>query len=162
QPSMKLPLICALPGLALAMAGSAQDKTTYADQILPLVENHCGKCHNPDKRKGDLDLTTYAGVLKGGGSGAVVVAGHPDSSKLWKAITQVEEPTMPPNKPPLPDQELALFKKWIAGGLLENSGSKAVAASKPGVDLSVQISSVGKPEGPPPMPGELPLEVVVH
>jgi WD40 repeat protein len=147
---------------ASVLPAGAQEKITYADHVLPIIENNCAKCHNPDKHKGDLDLTTYQGVLKGGGSGAVVVSGNPDSSKLWKAITQVEDPTMPPNKPPLPEKELAVFKKWIAGGLLESSGSKAIAAAKPTVDLSVKVSSVGKPDGPPPMPRELPIEPVVH
>jgi len=159
---MKLFYLFTLLVLSPMALPAAQNKTTYADHVLPLIENHCGKCHNPDKKKGDLDLTTYPGVLKGGGSGPVVIAGNPDSSKLWKAITQVEDPTMPPNKPPLPDKELAVFKQWIAGGLLETAGSKAIAASKPTVDLSLKIASVGKPAGPPPMPGDLSLEIVVH
>ena len=105
----------------------AQEKVTYSDHVLPLVEQHCAKCHNPDKKKGDLDLTSYSGALKGGGSGVVVVSGNPDSSKLMKALTHAEEPNMPPNKPPLPEKELVVFKRWIAGGLLETSGSKAIA-----------------------------------
>src|SRR5438105_8197025 len=140
----------------------AQEKVTYQDHILPLIENNCGKCHNPDKQKGDLDLTTYSGVMKGGGSGQVVVSGNPDHSNLWKAIMQLEEPTMPPNKPKLPDKELEVFRKWIAGGLLETSGSKAIAANKPTVDFTLKAGSVGKPDGPPAMPQELPLEPVVH
>src|SRR6266852_9717882 len=100
----------ALGCLALTLAiASAQEKITYQDHVLPLIENNCGKCHNPDKKKGDLDLTSYSGALKGGGSGPVVVAGNPDSSKLWKAITHAEDPTMPPNKPKLPDKELEIF-----------------------------------------------------
>src|SRR5262245_32236255 len=102
--------------LTAAVAGSAQEKVTYTDHILPLVDAHCTKCHNPDKRKGDLDLTTYAALLKGGGSGPIVVSGNVDASKLWKALTHAEEPTMPPNKPPIPEKEQAVFKKWIAGG----------------------------------------------
>src|SRR5712692_7932073 len=97
----------ALCCLALAVApASTEEKITYQDHVLPLIENICGKCHNPDKKKGDLDLTSYSGALKGGGSGPVVVAGYPDSSKLWKAITHADDPTMPPNKPQLPDKEL--------------------------------------------------------
>jgi WD40 repeat protein len=151
--------------LVLALASgsaSAQEKITYQDHILPLVESHCGKCHNPDKKKGDLDLSSYNGVLKGGGSGQAVMPGNPDSSKLYKSITHAEEPTMPPNKPRLPDKELDLFKKWIVGGLLENSGSKAIAGSKPAVDLALKGDAIGKPEGPPPMPPDLPLDPVVH
>ncbi len=143
-------------------AAQAEEKITYQDHVLPLIESNCGKCHNPDKKKGDLDLTSYSGALKGGGSGPVVVAGNPDSSKLWKAITHAEDPTMPPNKPKLPDKELEVFRKWIAGGLLETTGSKAIAANKPTVDLTLSAASVGKPDGPPPMPEGLSLEPVVH
>jgi hypothetical protein len=154
--------VAAAVALASSSAAFAQQKTTYVDHVLPLVEQHCSRCHNPDKKKGDLDLTTHAGALKGGGSGVVVVSGNPDSSKLVKAITHAEEPFMPPNKPPLTEKELAVFKSWIAGGLLETSGSKAVAAAKPAADLSLKVSALAKPTGPPPMPRELPMDPVVH
>ena len=140
----------------------AQEKVTFTDHILPLVEAQCAKCHNPDKKKGDLDLTSYSGAMKGGGAGVIVVSGNPDSSKLIKVLAHSEEPAMPPNKPPMAEKELAVFKKWIAGGLLETSGSKAIAAAKPAMDLTLKVSSLGKPDGPPPMPGELPVEPVVH
>src|ERR1043166_9070069 len=132
----------------------ADDKITYTDHILPLVEANCSKCHNADKKKADLDLTSYQGALKGSGSGVVLVSGNPDGSKLWKAVTHAEEPNMPPNRPKLADKELELIKKWIAGGLLENASGKAIAAAKPGVDLSLQTTAIGKPEGPPPMPAK--------
>src|SRR5256885_1406211 len=151
-------VLISLLGYASAVA---QEKVTYQDHILPLVETHCSKCHNPDKLKGDLDLTSFNGAIKGGGSGQVVIAGNPDASKLWKAITHAEEPTMPPNKK-LSDKDLEVFKKWIAGGLLENSGSKAMVSTKPSVDLSLNSAAVGKPEGPLPMPTELALDPVVH
>ena len=147
--------------LAVFASPALAQKVTFQDHILPLVENHCGKCHNPDKKKGDLDLSTYSGAMKGGGSGPVLVSGNVDSSKLWRCITHAEEPTMPPNKPRLPDKDLDVFKKWITGGLLETSGSKAVAA-KPSVDLTLQATSIGKPDGPPPMPTLLPIEAVTH
>jgi len=148
--------------LSFASVAGAEEKITYQDHVLPLIENNCAKCHNPDKKKGDLDLTTYSGVLKGGGSGQVVLAGNVESSKLYKAITHAEDPTMPPNKPRLPDKEIDVFKKWIAGGLLETSGSKAIASAKPTVDLTVKLSATGKPDGPPPMPANLPTLPVTH
>ena len=36
----------------------------------------CASCHNEDKSESDLVLTTYAGVMRGGESGRVVVAGN--------------------------------------------------------------------------------------
>src|SRR2546428_171121 len=38
-------------GLGMVFAASAQEKVTYQDHVLPLIENNCGKCHNPDKKK---------------------------------------------------------------------------------------------------------------
>jgi WD40 repeat protein len=141
----------------------AQDKVTYQDHILPLIEANCSKCHNSDKKKADLDLTSYQGALKGSGSGTVLLSGNVDGSKLWKAVNHSEEPFMPPNRPKLGDKELDLIKKWITGGLLENAGAKAIAAAKPSVDLTLQADAIGKPDGPPPMPERpLPVTPVVH
>src|SRR5881396_3744957 len=134
----------------------AQEKVTYQDHILPFVEANCSKCHNADKKKADLELTSYQGALKGSGSGAILVAGNPEASKLWKAITHAEEPFMPPNRPKLADQELELFRKWIIGGLLETASGNPVAASALAMDLTLKADLSGKPEGPPPMPAELP------
>src|SRR5579859_530649 len=133
------------------LSAQAQDKINYADNVQPLVEANCAKCHNPDKKKADLDLTSFQGALKGSGSGAIVVSGNPDGSKLWKALTHAEEPFMPPNRPKLSDKELDVFKHWIADGLLENAGAKAIAAAKPGVDLTLKPEDLARPEGPPPM-----------
>jgi hypothetical protein len=140
----------------------AQDKVTYQEHILPLIEANCAKCHNSDKKKADLDLTSYQSALKGSGSGAVVLPGNPDGSKLWKSLTHAEEPFMPPNRPKLADKELEVFKKWITGGLLENATGKPIAAAPSGLDLTLKPEAVGQPDGPLPMPLELPIEPVIH
>src|SRR5260221_5066299 len=69
---------------------------------------------------------------------------------------------MPPNRPKLGDKGLDVFKKWIADGLLENAGAKAIAAAKPTLDLTLKPEALNKPEGPPPMPHDLPLNSVIH
>ncbi|MBI3879706.1 MAG: hypothetical protein HY301_06540 [Verrucomicrobia bacterium] len=141
------------------MAGS--EKITFDDHVLPIFRDNCLKCHNPDKLKGDQDLTSYGGTIKGGGSGSGVVAGDPDGSLLVKVLTHAAEPYMPPNSPPMDPKLVATIRKWIEGGLLESSGSKAVAAVKSSV-TTLSVAAVGKPDGPPPMPGKLSLEPVVH
>jgi WD40 repeat protein len=143
-------------------AAAAQEKITYEEQVLPVLRNHCLKCHNPDKNSGDLDLSSFNGVLKGAGSGQVTVPGDADSSKLHKVITHAEEPAMPPNSPRIPENEIDLIRGWIDGGLLEKSGSKSLAASRPKVDLAMGKVSKGKPEGPPPMPEDWLLEPVAR
>ena len=103
-------LLRVFASLLLIFSASAEDKVTYQDHVLPLVEANCSRCHNADKKKADLDLTSYRGALKGSGSGAVLVSGNPDGSKLWKAITHAEEPIMPPNRPKLSDKELEVSR----------------------------------------------------
>lgn len=146
--------------LALPLAASAQ-KVTFDEHILPLFKNQCLKCHNADKPKADLDLSTFGGAMKGGSSGLIVVGGDPDGSSLYKSVTHAAEPTMPP-KSKLADKEIEQIKKWIAGGLLENSGSKAIASNRPKIDLSLTAAAFGKPEGAPPMPGDLLLDPVLR
>jgi hypothetical protein len=67
---------------------------------------------------------------------------------------------MPPNSPKIPDGDIAVIKRWIEGGLLEKSGSKAVAAEKSKAGLELRVVSKGKPEGPPAMPEDWLLEPV--
>jgi len=162
QPFLSPFCLFLLPFALLPLNSPSQEKITYQENILPLVEANCSKCHNPDKKKADLDLTSYQGAIKGSGSGEVVLSGNVEGSKLWKALTHSEEPYMPPNRPRLEEKDLEIFKKWIAGGLLENATGKALAASAPSVDLMLKAGAIMKPEGPPPMPGALPMDPVVH
>jgi hypothetical protein len=57
---------------------------------------------------------------------------------------------------------LDIFKQWILGGLLETAGGRMVAAAKSGVDLTLKPEELSRPDGPPPMPENLPLDSVVH
>ena len=136
-------------------------KITYEDDVLPIFRDNCLKCHNPDKLKGDLDLTSFSSAIKGGGSGATLNAGDPEGSQLYKSVTHTDEPSMPP-KSKLADREIGIIRQWIEGGLLQGAGSKAIAASKPTMDLAIKNVSSGKPDGPPPMPGRLALDPFVR
>src|SRR6185295_4188390 len=113
--------------------------------------------------KAELDLTTYNGVLKGGGSGKAVVPGDAPGSKLFKSVARLEEPFMPDKGPKLADAEIELIRKWIAGGLLEKSSSQALAANKPKIGLLSNAAAQGKkPEGPSVLPVEWRLEPVAR
>ncbi len=142
-------------------AADAAKKITYEDDVLPIFRDNCLKCHNPDKLKGDLDLTSFSGAIKGGGSGTTLNAGDPDGSQLFKSVSHAAEPEMPP-KSKLSDKDIGTIRQWIEGGLLQGANSRALAANKPAVDLSLKNVSVGKPDGPPPMPGRLALDPFVR
>ena len=157
---MKHHSLAALLGLSAAAFSQAPAKITYTDHISPLFRNSCTNCHNPDKKKAGLDLTTYEGTMAGGESGPAVKPGNGEGSLMYKLAAHLDEPKMPPKGDKLSDAELKLLKDWIAGFALENANSKPaqVAANK----VDVAVVSLTKPDGPPPMPGDLPLEPFGH
>ena len=55
-----------------------------------------------------------------------------------------------------------MFKRWILDGLLDTSASKAIAAVKPSVDLTLEITDDGKPAGVVAMPSGLRTEAYLH
>ena len=137
--------------------GSEKDEVvTFADDIKPILQKYCLKCHGNDEQNADLNLQNYATLIQGGSAGAVVKAGQSGASVLMQAITSEDDAArMPPESPPLPEEIINLIAKWIDTGLRETSSSKAMLAKStltftPGASASV------KPEGPPAMPVDLP------
>ena len=143
------------------LPGFAEEKITFQKHIKPLFEGNCNKCHNPDKAKGDVDLTTLSAILAGGGSGAIATPGDAKNSGLYLTMAHLKEPFMPQKASKLSDPELELVRKWIDGGMLDTEGSLALKPKKPSVDLSLASVSLDKPDGPPPMPEDLILQPVV-
>jgi len=146
----------------LAAEEAKGKKTTYEDHLVPLLRDQCFACHNPDKKSGGLVLTSYASLMEGGSSGKVVTPGDPERSSLFLTVAHRQEPFMPPKGDKLADAQVELIRTWIAEGCLENTSSKAVVANRPKVELALSAAAVGKPDGPPPMPGKLPLDPLVR
>lgn len=141
---------------------SADDKVNYEDHVKPIFRASCLSCHNTNKKTADLDLSNYTALMQGGGSGEVIEPGSADDSYLFMVMNHDTEPVMPPKSNRLPEETLAIVRKWIDQGAPENSSSKVVLPKKPKVSLSVDVSAGARPEGPPPMPDVLNLEPVIH
>jgi hypothetical protein len=135
----------------------------YTDDMTPVFRQHCFGCHGNDKQKGGLNLATYAELQKGGSSGAVVMAGNADKSRLYLLTDHREEPHMPSKSQKIAPEQIALLKLWIEQGAKENSGSKVNVAAMPKTDIGLKSVVKGRPAGPPPMPiaGKLKLDPVV-
>ncbi len=89
----------------------------FADQVRPILEQKCLRCHNDQDRKGGLSLETRAALLSGGDSGEAIVPGAPGESLLMDLIEPYEQKAdMPQGLPPLTDQEIAAIRRWIASG----------------------------------------------
>ena len=145
--------------LALQPFAHAEEKVTYANDVLPILRNSCLNCHNPDKDKAGLDMTTYEGIMAGSDTRKVVDPGNSGNSVLFKCITHAETPTMPPKSDKIPDAQIEIIRKWIDGHALETTSSQAVIAKNSGPAL--EMFAQEKTDGPPPMPHDLLLEPVL-
>jgi hypothetical protein len=145
--------------LVAVSSAHGKDAVTFVDDALPVLRQRCGACHNPDKKTAGLDVTSFAGIMRGGGSGEVITPGDAAGSTLFRVANHDDEPKMPPDSPPIPEAERAVLKAWIDGGVLETKGSVAVAAKK--VEVAMTAPDGVRP-AVPPLPGRLPLEPAVR
>ena len=69
-----------------------------AEKSYAMLEEHCFRCHNSKKKKGKIDLESFASIkapLK--------------NIQLWRhALTMAEEKTMPPENKKQPTEEESL------------------------------------------------------
>ncbi|MBK1832164.1 hypothetical protein JIN77_15610 [Verrucomicrobiaceae bacterium R5-34] len=147
--------------VTLAVSSSAHAAPNYEDHVFPIFEKSCTNCHNPDKQKGDLDLTNYSAMMRGGSGGKIAEPGEGADSKLYGVITHTLKPKMPPKGEKLDKKDADVIRAWIDGGLLENKSGKPKKKSKPAFSITA-APTAGKPDGPPPMPSHILLEPVVQ
>ena len=88
----------------------------FQTEVRPLLAEHCVRCHGGEKTKGELDLTTREGLLRGGTDGPAVTLYDAGSSRLIRRITHAEEPGMPSKGERLPETDIAHFTAWIDDG----------------------------------------------
>lgn len=113
--------VFALVGVAPIVAGGppAAKSNPHADfdAVAPILISRCLECHGSAAGEGGLDLSTRAGMLKGGENGPAAVPGDAEKSRLLARIRASE---MPPEKegvePKLPDREQQVLADWIAAG----------------------------------------------
>ena len=94
-------------------AQMAKGQALFKSDVRALLKQHCVKCHGGDKIRGDLDLTTRAGLLKGGEEGPSIIPGKADESFLMTVLRHEEEPFMPAKADKLSPDALKKIADWI-------------------------------------------------
>ena len=95
----------------------------FLDLVQPIMDSKCVSCHNAGKKKGDLLLTSYNAIMKGGENGEIIISADVEGSELYRRITLPEnhDDFMPSEgKRPLTDQEVDIVAFWIAVGAPPN------------------------------------------
>ena len=127
---------------AKAQLGKASGKGTvsFVKDVAPILAAKCVSCHD-DNARGGLRLDTFAGFEKGGGSGALLVPGNAQNSRLvQKLVTPNAQQRMPKGGATLTAEEIQAIGTWVAEG-----------AKFDGADKTTELASLGKKAaGPAP------------
>ena len=106
----------------------------FENKVLPILKEHCFKCHGDMKSKGGLKLTSRESLLEGGDSGLVIDLKNPAGSVLLKAIYYHDELKMPPSGK-LPEEKVKVLEVWIKDGVPWSVVTKAESSSSPNSPL---------------------------
>ena len=130
-----LTFVCVLVG-GLAVVGTTalmpvrqacaqRGQMSYKEDIFPIFKGWCISCHQPGGqgyKASGVDLTSYAGLMKGTKFGTVVIPKEPDSSTLVALIYGRTSPKirMPFGHKPLPNCLRTNIWQWIFEGAKDN------------------------------------------
>ncbi len=102
------------------VAAQETDAVSFNQQIRPLLSDRCFACHGPDAESREAGLRLDVADGPEGAFQSAIVPGSVEDSELWRRITSDDDDErMPPpesHKPPLTEQQLKLFKRWIETG----------------------------------------------
>jgi len=121
-------------GNLLAQKSTAD--VSYFQEIRPIVQRSCQGCHQPAMKYGGLDITRYETFAAGGNRGPAFKTGAPQESLVLAYLKGERQPRMPFGSPALADDQIELFRRWIAGGAKDDTPPEArdtFAADKPPV-----------------------------
>jgi hypothetical protein len=108
-----------------AFPPNSQSKMSFREDVVPIFVGRCVSCHQPNGEgaaKSGLDLTSYAGVMKGTKFGPMVIPGEPETSNLmllldWRASPDLR---MPHGKKQLSSCDRNAIRAWIREGAKDN------------------------------------------
>ncbi|HEY5314295.1 MAG TPA: c-type cytochrome domain-containing protein, partial [Pirellulales bacterium] len=114
-------------GGSIAMA-TGNETVSFMDDIAPVLVGKCTRCHGGERGADNMELDTFTRLMKGGRTGAIVMAGSPTSSLIVQMIEGTARDKvgprrrMPDRSPPLAKDIIEKIKTWIAEGAKFDGG----------------------------------------
>ena len=126
------PIKMAVAATASALLLAGAEPVSYYEDVRPLLQVHCSGCHQPANKLSALDVTDYAGIVRGGAKhGSAVAKGSPENSPLVGLVTGNLEPRMPMGGAPLPPDAVELLSRWVEEGAEDDTPPEARADVAP-------------------------------
>ncbi len=119
--------------LCLPLFGCDRE-VSFANDVQPILNDSCIACHGgagEGAETSGVDLTDYAGVMRGTNFGPIVIAGESASSVLYQVVAHETSPEihMPPHTEDalaegrgfsLRDPQIQTIAEWIDQGAANN------------------------------------------
>lgn len=98
-------------------SASVHENVSFKNEIRPILEQRCSKCHGGDFPSEGLNMESYEDLLNGSQNGQVIIPGDSSSSLLFE---KVESGEMPKRGSDLTAEQIELIQQWIDEGALNN------------------------------------------
>jgi hypothetical protein len=128
--------------LEVVMA-TGSETVHFARDLAPVLVERCTGCHGDGQQNaGQLNLSNFDGLLRGGENGSILVPGEPaESLLLGKLRGTAEGDRMPRRQPPLDEEVIARFETWIAeGATFDGRDTRAHLADVAALDRALRAS----------------------
>lgn len=110
---------------------TGKETVSFTKDIAPFMVERCLRCHSGKGPKGGLSLETFESLLKGGKTGAEIVPGKLEKSRLWALVGEQKPFKMPPGDAFIKRAHWNSLRTWILEGAKYDGGD----ARKPLRDL---------------------------
>lgn len=122
-------LVGATPAFGAAPPAGTAPARYFETQVQPILQAHCLSCHDGNKSRGGLNLTSREALLKGGTRGSAVSLDRPGESLLLQAVHQ-QDLKMPP-KGKLAQPQIDVLERWVKMGVPWSKAAATVAHRGP-------------------------------
>lgn len=106
------------------------ETVSFTKDIAPFMVGLCLRCHSGNNPRGGLSLTTFESMMIGGDSGAVILPGNREESRLFRLTGGLENPRMPASQARLTRKNYEDLVKWFdEGNVFDGDDPRALLTS---------------------------------
>lgn len=123
-----VPAVALIVAALVPSAVRADEMLTFEKHVLPIFEKYCIQCHNLQKPKSGLDLTSLATARRGGDTRRGIVPGELEGSHIWLMLWTGQMPPVGAGVVSKKDKDT--IKQWIEDGAKDDEQARLLAADK--------------------------------
>lgn len=107
------------PAKPVIQKETGNETVHFTRDLMPELVDTCGRCHNDTTKRAGFSVVSFEKLMRGGDSGAVIVGGKLEDSRLWRLINGPDQgtPVMPAgNQTGITRKWYDNMKTWILEG----------------------------------------------